>query len=115
VQVPSDRTLRGSARLKGHEQVRFTLTAESPRTVTLELPVAAKGTVQFRFFPANSRVMIDGAPLSTGGSNVVKADLPAGHHELVVESQDGRTRTARSFELHEGEQKSLGTLELGAN
>lgn len=115
VQVPLDRPLSGVARLAGRRDERFELRADGPRTVTVTLAPAALGTVQFRFFPADSRVLLNDVVVTTGGNNVVRKDLPVGRYKLVVQSRDGALRTTRDFEVREGEERSLGTVALSTD
>ena len=112
VQVPPDRALSGVAELEGYRTEKFTLHSEGRRTVTVKLAQQALGTVEFRFFPANAKVAIDGAPLSSGG-NIVRKKLSVGGHVLVV-SAEGFGRKEKSFAVREGEKTNLGTVELGA-
>lgn len=112
VLVPPDRALPGVAELDGYRPEPFTLRSDGKRTVSVKLTQQALGTVEFRFFPANAKVAIDGAPLSSGG-NIVRRKLPVGGHVLVV-SAEGFDREERSFAVREGEKTNLGTVELGA-
>lgn len=115
VQVGPDRAVSGVARLAGHRDEPFELRADGPRKVTVTLTPLASGTVQFRFFPADSRVLINDVAVSTGGSNIVRRALPVGRYRLVVQSRDGSLRTTRDFEVREGEERSLGTVALSTD
>lgn len=115
VQVSTERSASGVARLQGYQDQPFSLAPDGPRSVTVTLAPIARGTVQFRFFPADSRVLINDVPVTTGGSNVVRRELPAGRYRLVVQSRDGASRTSREFEIREGEERSLGTVALSTD
>ncbi|GMV42067.1 MAG: hypothetical protein AMXMBFR64_37830 [Myxococcales bacterium] len=113
-QLPAERAVSGVARLPGYAEQPFTVASDGPRALTVTLTALARGTVQFRFFPADSRVLINDAVVATGGSNLVRKELPAGRYRLVVQSRDGESRTSREFEIREGEERSLGTVALSA-
>jgi serine/threonine protein kinase len=87
-----------------------TLTGElpEPKLVPPRAAVRVKGAVAFRFLPASAAVMVDGDRIPTGGSNVVRRELPAGRHKVKV-SAGGREVT-RVFEVKPDVEKNLGTL-----
>ena len=77
--------------------------------VTLTLEATPKGTVVFRYLPANAAVFVDGQRIASKGSNLLSLDLPVGPHEIEVVSGD--YRDYRRFELAAGEVEKLGTIE----
>jgi len=76
--------------------------------VRLDVPA---GRIQFRFFPASTRVDLDGHPVATQG-NLVDIEVPAGPHRLVLRDPDGSRRRVVDVEVPPGGVKALGTLEL---
>jgi len=71
----------------------------------------ARGRVQFRFFPANTLVELDGHPVAPQG-NLVDIEVPAGPHRLLLRAPDGSRRRVVDLEVPPGGVKALGTLEL---
>lgn len=69
------------------------------------------GRLIFRFFPADSTVLLDGRVLPVQG-NLVEVDLPAGGHTLIVRSNKDDSSETRSFNIEAGSQLALGTIEL---
>jgi serine/threonine-protein kinase len=86
-----------------------------PRPVPgLRPPAAAastRGRVVFRFYPASSKVMLDGRTLGTATSNLVQRDLEAGKHRLLLIGPDGVQRS-ESFEVKAGKTTNLTTLHV---
>ncbi len=74
-------------------------------------PYGAKGRVVFRFYPASSKVVLDGRTLNTSGSNVVNRELSEGRHRLLLIGPDGSQRTD-SFEIKSGKTTNLTTLHV---
>jgi hypothetical protein len=102
--------LQGRASLGGHESRGFEVRlGEEPMTVALKQVL--RGSVRFRFFPAEgTRVEVDGARVAVG-SNAVTLELEEGRHVLVLEGSGGE-RLTRSFEVRGGVTTNLGTLEV---
>ncbi|MEC9072809.1 MAG: serine/threonine-protein kinase, partial [Myxococcota bacterium] len=71
------------------------------------------GRVRFRFFPASSKVLIDGSAVRTQrpGSNVVDLSLPARRHHVTIIGPLGRKRRI-PFEVKPGELTNLATISL---
>ena len=72
-----------------------------------------KGRVVFRFYPASSKVVLDGRTLDTGGSNVVNRELSEGRHRLLLIGPDGAQRKD-SFVIKSGKTTNLTTLHVTA-
>jgi len=102
--------LRGKVTLDGHYPRPFEVTVGDEEQVHLTLKAIPLGTVTFRFFPANARVLIDDAPVATGGTNLVTRELSAGSHRLLLIGQDGR-KLSKSFDVVEGKTTNLRTLD----
>jgi len=71
-----------------------------------------KGRLKFRFFPADSQVLIDGRQIAVQG-NLVELDVTAGEHRLTIRSNKGDLVETRSFTIDPGVPLALGTIELG--
>jgi serine/threonine protein kinase len=74
---------------------------------------SSKGKVVFRFYPASSKVVLDGRTLNTSASNLVQRDLEAGKHRLLLIGPDGVQRS-ESFEVKAGKTTNLTTLHVTA-
>lgn len=72
-----------------------------------------KGRVVFRFYPASSKVVLDGRTLDTGGSNVVNREITQGRHRLILIGPDGGQRTD-TFQIKAGKTTNLTTLHVTA-
>jgi serine/threonine protein kinase len=72
-----------------------------------------RGRVVFRFYPASSKVHIDGRALATGSSNVVSQELDAGRHRLLLVGPEG-VRRSETFEVKPGKTTNLTTLHVTA-
>jgi serine/threonine-protein kinase len=72
-----------------------------------------KGRVVFRFYPASSKVVLDGRTLDTGGSNVVNREISQGRHRLILIGPDGGQRTD-TFQIKAGKTTNLTTLHVTA-
>jgi len=72
-----------------------------------------KGRVEFRFYPASSKVLIDGVALPTTSSNVVSHPLAAGRHRLTLLGPDG-VRRVETFTVKSGKTTNLTTLHVTA-
>ncbi len=79
-----------------------------------ESPPPPPGHLKFRFFPADSRVELDGRPVIVQG-NLVEIDLTPGPHTLTIRSNKGALAETRSFNIEPGIPLALGTIELGGN
>lgn len=73
----------------------------------------AKGRVVFRFYPASSKVVLDGRTLDTGGSNVVNRELSEGRHRLILIGPAGGKRSY-TFQIKSGKTTNLTTLHVTA-
>jgi serine/threonine protein kinase len=107
---PGER-VEGRATLRGHRTRSFVLTDESPDIVHIRLAAVGKGTVRFRFLPANASVVLDGKVLDTAGGNVVARKLAEGEHSLEIRSAGGGSGTIRKFTIRASETTTLGTIE----
>ncbi len=107
---PGER-VEGRATLRGHRSRPFVLTAESPDIVHIRLAAVGKGTVRFRFLPANASVMLNGKILETAGRNVVARELAEGEHALEIRPAGGGAGTIRKFTIRASETTTLGTIE----
>jgi hypothetical protein len=74
---------------------------------------STRGKVVFRFYPASSKVVLDGKPQNTSASNLVQRDLEAGKHRLLLIGPDGVKRS-ESFEVKAGKTTNLTTLHVTA-
>ncbi|HRE88477.1 MAG TPA: hypothetical protein PK095_04980, partial [Myxococcota bacterium] len=78
--------------------------------VVVALKATPRGTVRFRFFPAEgTKVEIDGRPIGTNG-NTVATELAAGEHTLTLIGENG-AKVVRRFVVEEGKATNLGTIE----
>ncbi|MFO0745607.1 MAG: serine/threonine-protein kinase, partial [Myxococcota bacterium] len=77
--------------------------------VSVALKAIARGSVTFRFLPANALVSVDGHAVAAGRSNLLTLPLPIGPHTLVIAA--GEARLSRPFEVREDETTNLGTLD----
>jgi serine/threonine protein kinase len=90
-----------------------------PEPAALPLPPpeepVATGRVRFRFFPASSKVLIDGSAVRNQrpGSNVVDVALPARRHHVTIIGPLGRKRRF-PFDVKAGELTNLATISLEA-
>lgn len=100
----------GHVALAGYESRSFNTTVGEEAALSLVLREAPRGSLQFRFFPASARVLIDGRAFDTGGSNLVKTSLPPGDHAVVVIDPAGK-RVERTFHVDAGKVTNLGTLD----
>lgn len=73
----------------------------------------AMGRVRFRFFPASSKVLIDGASVraQSPGSNVVDLPLSARRHHVTIIGPLGRKRRI-PFDVEAGKLTNLATISL---
>jgi len=88
------------------------LQAVRPRAATQPPDATLTGRLRFRFFPADSQVLIDGRRIAVHG-NLVEMDVPPGEHLLTIRSNKGELVESRSFTIEPGEPLALGTIELG--
>ena len=72
-----------------------------------------KGRVVFRFYPASSKVVLDGRTLDTRGSNVVNREISEGRHRLILIGPDGGQRSD-TFQIKSGKTTNLTTLHVTA-
>jgi serine/threonine protein kinase len=88
----------------------------APRTHRAAGPASAgrfeprPGRVRFRVLPASARLVVDGLSVSHGGG-VIELALPAGAHQLRIESLEGQV-LERRFALAPDERLNLRTLEV---
>ena len=99
--------IRGKA--AGYLTKTISVGPSSPKEVRLHLNPAGKGSVQFRFFPANAVIRLDGKRLDAQGANLVQRELPVGDHTLELSDGSG-ARKVRSFTVVK--EKSVKTLRL---
>jgi len=104
--APMDLEIRG----EGTATHRLTLTPGTRKVPLVRLDTPP-GRIQFRFFPADSRVDLDGHPLTTQG-NLVDIEVPAGPHRLRLRDPNGGRSRILDLEVPPGGVKALGTLEL---
>lgn len=117
---PSPRTVKarrgvvltGRATLADHAPRAFEVVVGDDEQVVVTLKATPRGTLRFRFFPADGTVVeIDGRVVATNG-NTVASELAAGEHTLTLTGQSGQ-KVTRRFVVEEGKATNLGTLELG--
>ena len=105
-------TLSGRATLTDHAPRAFEVVVGDDAQVVVTLKATPRGTVRFRFFPAEGTVVeIDGRPIGTSG-NTVAAELATGEHTLTLLGQSGQ-KLVKRFVVEEGKATNLGTIELG--
>jgi len=116
----------GSAVLEGlpGEPVSFTVSAKgyASRRATVNLGSTKSrmvrlqplGRLEFRFFPARAKVIIDGRELDTGGSNRVSHEISVGKHQVVVRDPLSGAERALEVRVDAEKTRSLGTIELGS-
>lgn len=103
--------LSGRATLADHQARAFEVVVGDDDQVVVTLKAAPRGSVRFRFFPAEGTVVeIDGRSISTSG-NTVATELPAGEHTLTLVGQGGK-RVVRRFAVEEGKATNIGTIDL---
>lgn len=103
--------LSGRATLAGHAPRAFEVVVGDDEQVVVPLKATPRGTVRFRFFPADGTVVeVDGRVVATNG-NTVATELAAGEHTLTLTGQSGQ-KVVRRFVVEEGKTTSLGTIEV---
>ena len=104
-------TISGRVTLADHQPRAFEAIGGDHDTMVVTLRPTPRGTVRFRFFPAEGTVVqIDGRTWPTSG-NVVAADLGAGEHTLTLQGREGQ-RIVRRFTIEEGKTTNIGTIDL---
>ena len=98
-------------RAPGYNARTVSLDASSGPDIRIYLVPVGKGTVQFRFFPANATIRLDGKLLDSRGGNLIQRKLTAGEHTLEVSNEEGERRV-RTFTVVEDELVQLGTIRL---
>ncbi len=101
--------IRGRVTLDDYAPRSFEAVLGHEESVHVALKAIPRGSVMFRLRPATSKVFIDGAEIHPGNELIVKRELPVGPHHLEVLGPDG-TRVERSFEVVEGKDTNLYTL-----
>ena len=109
VRVRSGESRSGWAKLAGHQTKRFTVRSGRRSDLIVKLQPSVLGSVAFRFVPANAKVLIDGKPVSPGGSNIVKRKLSVGRHRVVVVAPNG-AKKSEAFTVEAHKVTNLGTL-----
>lgn len=116
---PSPRTVKarrgvvltGRATLADHAPRAFEVVVGDDEQVVVPLKATPRGTVRFRFFPADGTVVeVDGRVVATNG-NTVAAELTAGEHTLTLTGLSGQ-KVVKRFVVEEGKTTSLGTIEV---
>jgi serine/threonine-protein kinase len=110
LEVKAGDKIRMTLHKDGFADTTAIIDQRSPATVTVDLP-PPDGRVVFRFFPADSVVLIDGKSIKTDG-NLVELDMKPGEHLLVLSSNKGDNKKTRSFTIEPGKTVALGTIEL---
>jgi len=110
--TPGTGRMRLEVKLEGYETRVVPIGRDSPSLVTVTLTEEATGRLKFRFFPASSRVLLDGRPMKARG-NVVDSEVPVGTYILEVRSADGTGRRSVQVTVESGKTVELGTIELG--
>jgi hypothetical protein len=104
---------RAEIRLDGYAPRTLTIGPDSPAVLSVTLERIATGHVRFRFFPADSLVLVDDRPVQTTG-NVANLELPEGEHVLTLRSRSGDRSKSQKFRIRALEVTGLGTIELPA-
>jgi len=71
------------------------------------------GRLEFRFFPARAKVLLDGKTLDTHGSNRVSRDVAVGKHRVVVRDPVSGAEKTMEVRIDSDSTRSLGTIEVG--
>lgn len=117
--APSPRTVKarrgvvltGRATLADHAPRAFEVVVGDDEQVVVPLRATPRGTVRFRFFPADGTVVeVDGRVVATNG-NTVATELTAGEHTLTLTGLSGQ-KVVKRFVVEEGKTTSLGTIEV---
>ncbi|MBM4386345.1 MAG: hypothetical protein FJ088_01320, partial [Deltaproteobacteria bacterium] len=103
---------RCELRAKGYKSAFFPCGYDSPPSIYMTLEKLKTGFVSFRFFPADSVLLINDREIETQGGNVVEYELPEGEYMLKVASKDGAHSKTKKFTVKEGEKSLLGTIDL---
>lgn len=109
ISVKHNANVRVTVTAKGHKTKRFRIRMDRDRAREIELAPHRTGLVTFRFFPANAKVAIDGAQVSSK-TNVIRRRLTPGSHSLRV-AVGGAKRTV-TFEVKADQTTNLGTVRL---
>ncbi len=110
LRVAPGRSVRVTVRREGYRAKVVTVRGDGPRRLTVRLTKEPTGKVAFRFFPASAEVRLDGHPVKTRGTNLLRRTLPVGEHKLVLRA-GGQDKVVR-FEVRAGVTTNLRTLRL---
>jgi serine/threonine protein kinase len=104
--------MKGFIKLPDHEKSFFSISDDSPQQITVKLRPVKVGRITFRFFPADSDVIIDGESYNTAGKNLVDIDLSEGEHSLTISSPDGNIKKNLKIKVANGKTSNLGTIDI---
>ena len=110
LQVPQGTRLSIEASAAGYDVRRLELKVDEAQTRVITLTRSRSGHVTFRYFPANAFIHIDGKPIATRDTNLVRVKLDEGSHEVVIKSSG--KRRAIKFKIEADKTTNLKTVRL---
>jgi len=111
ISLKAGEQVKGTVKLEGHRNKDFRVSFEDKSPLLVKLRSSAKGTVLFRFRPADATVLLNGRKMKGLTGDIEKKQLPVGSHKITVIAPDTGKKTTRTFQIEADKVENLRTIE----